>query len=116
MRMLRPGCGYESQARTSYVGDFILVDALLPAGSCVPRHMHERAYLSLIATGGFEENYERESLLAAAGTVIFDPGNTPHRTVSAGARILRMGVPRCSSARARRRQMRTRPFARSGAA
>jgi AraC family transcriptional regulator len=90
MRILKPGCGFESLARPTHVGDFIIVDAFLPAGLRVPRHMHERAYLSLIYEGGFEENYERESLTAATGTVIFDPGSTVHRTVSAGAHILRM--------------------------
>jgi AraC family transcriptional regulator len=90
VRILKPGCGFESRARPTQVGDFIVVDAFLPAGVRVPRHMHERAYLSLIYDGGFEENYERESLTAATGTVIFDPGSTAHRTVSAGAHILRM--------------------------
>lgn len=90
MQILKPGCGFESRARSMHVGDFIVVDAFLPAGVRVPRHMHERAYLSLIFRGGFEEQYDRQALTAASGTVIFDPGSTAHRTVSAGARILRM--------------------------
>lgn len=90
MRTLKPGCGFESLARSSHVGDFIVVDACLPAGLRAPRHMHERAYLTLVHDGGLDENYQRESLTAATGTVIFDPGSTAHRTVSAGARILRM--------------------------
>ncbi len=90
---LRAGRGFETRSHTSEVGGFIIVDAWLPPGLRAPLHSHERAYLTLILEGGFDEDFGSKTLSLRAGALNFVPQGLPHRTRSHGARGLRMEVP-----------------------
>lgn len=80
------------------VDDFIIVDASMPPGLCAPLHVHERAYVTLMLRGGFDEQYGSRALSIRAGTMNFVPAGVPHRTHSHGARLVRMEFPHAALA------------------
>lgn len=90
---LAAGRGFETRAVHYQIDDFIIVDASMPPGLSAPLHLHERAYLTLMLRGGFDEQYGSKELSIRAGTMNFVPAGVPHRTHSHGARLVRMEFP-----------------------
>ena len=90
---LEAGHGFETRAVRYEVDDFIIVDASLPPGLNAPLHVHERAYVTLMLRGGFDEQYGSRGLCIRAGTMNFVPAGAPHRTHSHGACLVRMEFP-----------------------
>lgn len=90
---LEAGRGFESRAVRYEVDDFIIVDASMRAGLRAPLHVHERAYVTLMLRGGFDEEYGSRALCIRAGTMNFVPAGVPHRTRSDGACLVRMEFP-----------------------
>lgn len=90
---LEAGRGFETRSVRYQVDDFIIVDASLPPGLCAPLHVHERAYVTLMLRGGFDEQYGSRALSIRAGTMNFVPAGVPHRTYSHGAGLVRMEFP-----------------------
>jgi AraC family transcriptional regulator len=90
---LEAGRGFETRSVRYQVDDFIIVDASMPPGLCAPLHVHERAYVTLMLRGGFDEQYGSRALSIRAGTMNFVPAGVPHRTHSHGAGLVRMEFP-----------------------
>jgi AraC family transcriptional regulator len=90
---LEAGRGFETRSVRYQVDDFIIVDASMPPGLCAPLHVHERAYVTLMLRGGFDEQYGSRALSIRAGTMNFVPAGVPHRTHSHGASLVRMEFP-----------------------
>ncbi|HEV2269477.1 MAG TPA: AraC family transcriptional regulator [Steroidobacteraceae bacterium] len=90
---LAAGRGFETRSVRYEVDDFIIVDASLPPGLCAPLHLHERAYVTLMLQGGFDEQYGSRELCIRAGKMNFVPAGVPHRTHSHGACLVRMEFP-----------------------
>jgi hypothetical protein len=99
---LSAGRGFETRATRHAIGDCIVVDAAMPSGLRAPLHAHERAYVTLILAGGFDERYGRASWSGGAGAVNFVPSGAAHSTVSHGARLVRIEFPEAVMADARR--------------
>ena len=90
---LEAGRGFQTRSVRYQVDDFIIVDASMPPGLCAPLHVHERAYVTLMLRGGFDEQYGARALSIRAGTMNFVPAGVPHRTHSHGAGLVRMEFP-----------------------
>jgi AraC family transcriptional regulator len=90
---LEVGRGFETRSVRYQVDDFIIVDASMPSGLYAPLHVHERAYVTLMLRGGFDEQYGSRALSIRAGTMNFVPAGVPHRTHSHGAWLVRMEFP-----------------------
>lgn len=90
---LEAGRGFETRAQRYEVDDFIIVDASMPPGLSAPLHVHERAYVTLMLRGGFDEQYGSKALCIRAGTMNFVPAGVPHRTRSHGGCLVRMEFP-----------------------
>ena len=90
---LAPGRGFETRSVRYEVDDFIIIDASMPPGLHAPLHMHERAYVTLMLRGGFDERYGSRELCIRAGSMNFVPAGVPHVTRSHGACLVRMEFP-----------------------
>lgn len=55
-----------------------LVEAEYRAGECIPQHIHESAYLSLVLRGGYTERVSGTSQLCYEGMTIFHPAGERH--------------------------------------
>lgn len=90
---LEAGRGFETRSVRYQVDDFIIVDASMPPGLRAPLHVHERAYVTLMLRGGFDEQYGSRALSIRAGKMNFVPAGVPHQTRSHGAGLVRMEFP-----------------------
>lgn len=73
-----------------------LIEQAFGAGQTLPWHEHRDAYLSLVASGAYREEYSGGSLHFALGTAAFHPMGESHRDEfgTAGSRVINLTLPK----------------------
>jgi AraC family transcriptional regulator len=76
---LSPGCFYGRTKRAHRGNDFILSEAVYPAGFQVPRHTHELVYMAFLVRGGYWEEFRRGRMDFSPHSVVFQAPNEVRR-------------------------------------
>src|SRR5437762_7434210 len=78
MHNAQPRPYFGSYVTSRNVRDACLIEAQYGAGTRIPEHVHESAYLSLVLRGGYTEQMASGAQSCAAGTAIFHPAGERH--------------------------------------
>src|SRR5690348_8615007 len=82
--------------RSRRTGPFRLVEKAYLPGAILPKHEHEREFVSFLLTGDYDEISQRERRTCSAGTVIWHPHTEAHADQfhSHGALLLDLEIDR----------------------
>lgn len=89
---LESGGFYGSAVTKRRVADLVLVDSQHQAQLRIPRHSHERAYLSLIRAGSFTETFGRRTRVCAPGMLLINPPGEVHAEIMDQANVVSLNI------------------------
>lgn len=89
---LESGRFYGNTVRKRSIGDLTLADVWYPAGACLPRHAHERAYFCLIRHGAYTESFGRRRRVCRPMTLAYHPPGEPHAQAFFGRPVASFNV------------------------